>query len=287
MKSMFIGSEGNLRNGWKALGYLILAIALLIASQSLVRYLIPGAKVLSNTAPALGVLLASWICVRLEKTSIASVGLNFNTRFVSQFSLGLAAGIGLICLTGFGVWLVDGFHLTRNVDADPMLILKVGVSMLAVGVMEEQLFRGYAFQRAIRGLGARTALLLFALLFLAAHGGVWSMHGLGMLMAMLNIFLAALMLSFCYLRTASLALPIGVHMGWNWMQQILGFGVSGSTSKGWWTPVFHDQPDWITGGAFGLEASAAGVVVIACAVCALVYWKGSGALPSEQFVRTA
>ncbi len=64
-------------------------------------------------------------------------------------------------------------------------------------------------------------------------------------------------------------------MGWNWMQETLGFGVSGGTSKGWWTPVFHNQPEWLTGGAFGLEASAVGIVVLAATVIVLARWKGN------------
>jgi membrane protease YdiL (CAAX protease family) len=282
MKSFFFGCDRTLRNGWKALAFVALAAVFVIAFQSLARWLMPEAKVLGNVVPAVGILIASLICVRLEGATLASIGLKWDGRFLLHFSTGLAAGIGLICLTGLGVWMFDGFHLVRNADADPMLFLKVGVTMLAVALMEEQLFRGYGFQRAVRGLGRRGAVLLFAMVFTAAHGAVWSMHGLAMMMAALNIFLAAVMLSYCYLRTASLALPIGVHMGWNWMQDILGFGVSGSTSKGWWSPVLHRQQDWLTGGSFGLEASAPGVVVIGLVVLALIRWKGSDMLARNQ-----
>ena len=123
MKSIFVGPDRTLRNGWKALGFVVLAAVFVIALQSLVRWLMPEAKVLANVAPALGILVASWICLRLEKTTIASIGLKVDSRFLLQFLGGLAAGIGLICLTGLGVWLFDGFHLVRNVDADPLLFL--------------------------------------------------------------------------------------------------------------------------------------------------------------------
>ena len=46
---------------------------------------------------------------------------------------------------------------------------------------------------------------------------------------------------------------------------VLGFGVSGTTpTPGFWTPVFHAKPQWLTGGAFGLEAS------LPCAVLCLL-----------------
>ena len=57
----------------------------------------------------------------------------------------------------------------------------------------------------------------------------------------------------------------------------LGFGVSGSTPTGLWTPVFHGQPQWLTGGAYGLEASLVAVVVLGLAVAALARWRGASA----------
>jgi membrane protease YdiL (CAAX protease family) len=103
------------------------------------------------------------------------------------------------------------------------------------------------------------------------------MEGSVKLAALLNIFLAGWMLGFCYLRTGSLALPMGVHFGWNWVQGSLGFGVSGNASHGLWKPVLHDKALWLTGGDFGLEASAVSVGVIGLAVVGLALWKGTRA----------
>jgi hypothetical protein len=88
--------------------------------------------------------------------------------------------------------------------------------------------------------------------------------------------LAAILLGLCYLRTRSLALPIGLHLGWNWAQgSLLGFGVSGTTEvQGLWRPVFHGRPEWLTGGAFGLEASLPCALVCGLAIFLLGRWKG-------------
>jgi membrane protease YdiL (CAAX protease family) len=94
----------------------------------------------------------------------------------------------------------------------------------------------------------------------------------------LTIGLSAILFGFCYLRTRSLALPIGLHLGWNWAQgSLLGFGVSGTTdTKGLWTPVFHGRPEWLTGGAFGLEASLPCAFVCGVAIWLVWHWKGPG-----------
>jgi hypothetical protein len=118
--------------------------------------------------------------------------------------------------------------------------------------------------------------LVFAALFALMHWGNPGMHGATKAWATVNIALAAILLGFCYLRTRSLALPIGVHLGWNWAQgSLLGFGVSGTTDiKGAWTPVFHGKPEWLTGGAFGLEASVLCTLVCAAVIFGLWRWRG-------------
>ncbi len=91
--------------------------------------------------------------------------------------------------------------------------------------------------------------------------------------ASLDIAIAAVLLGLCYLRTRSLAMPIGLHLGWNWTQgSLLGFGVSGLPSHGWWMPVVHCRPHWLTGGSFGLEASLPCAIVGAAACLVLARW---------------
>lgn len=44
----------------------------------------------------------------------------------------------------------------------------------------------------------------------------------------------AILLGLAYLRTRRLALPIGIHFGWNWAKgAVLGFDVSGLDQAGW------------------------------------------------------
>ena len=101
------------------------------------------------------------------------------------------------------------------------------------------------------------------------------MTGASVAWGTLNIALAAVLLGLCWRRTGSLALPIGVHLGWNWTQgSLLGFGVSGTTSQGWLTPLFHARPVWLSGGTFGLEASLPCALVCGAAILLLWRWKG-------------
>ncbi|WP_257458431.1 CPBP family intramembrane glutamic endopeptidase [Archangium lipolyticum] len=279
MRAVFFNVENSLRNGWKSLGYFLMT-ALFVVGLIFIRRTLPD-----NVRPFvpepvlafLGALVATWVCSRLERTSLAAQGFAISGDSCRDFGLGLAGGTGLVGLVALGVWLLDGFHLVRTPDGAASNLLKSAWTMLAVALFEETLFHGYAFQRAIRGMGPLWSQLVFATIFSLAHPFDPGMNGSVRVMAMLNIFLAGWMLGYCYLRTGRLALPVGVHLGWNWALGSLGFGVSGNASKGWWTPVFHGKPEWLTGGDFGLEGSAISVVLLALAVVGLARWKGEKA----------
>ena len=142
------------------------------------------------------------------------------------------------------------------------------------------LFRGYPFQQLVKALGPGHAQWIFGILFTLVHWGNPGLAGPARPWATLNILLAALLLGLCYLRTRSLAMPMGLHFGWNWAQgSLLGFPVSGlNFAQGPWKPVSQNGPHWLTGWAFGLEASALCTLVCLGAICGLGLWKGHSSL---------
>jgi membrane protease YdiL (CAAX protease family) len=92
-------------------------------------------------------------------------------------------------------------------------------------------------------------------------------------LAGLNIFIASLMFGFAFIKTKSLAMPIGIHFAANFVQGgVLGFGVSGNEEQGFLTPTLNG-PDWLTGGAFGLEASVPGLICVIAITLWLWRWR--------------
>jgi hypothetical protein len=70
-------------------------------------------------------------------------------------------------------------------------------------------------------------------------------------------------------------MPLGIHFAANLTQgTVLGFGVSGNNGAGLLRPVFGEGPDWLTGGAFGLEASVPGLVCVIVAGVWVYRWAG-------------
>jgi hypothetical protein len=117
-------------------------------------------------------------------------------------------------------------------------------------------FRGFVFQRLVDGLRPWIALAGLGLLFAMAHWNNPGMEGATRWLAAGSMASGGIMFGLAWLRTRSLALPVGIHLGWNWTQgHVLGFGVSGFDHNGWLQPLFQGQPQWLTGGEFGPEAS--------------------------------
>ena len=280
MKTIFRDSEGNVRNGWKVLGFVLLFMATSKAFNVGLHPALPFLKVHRNLIPSSVIttviaLIPTYLCLKVEKTSLASIGLRLNPIWLRESLLGTGLGIGLILLVALVIRLFGGFHL-EFVPGMSLTALFAGIWMyLWVALFEELLFRGFLFQRLTRGLGAWPTQLLLAGFFALGHWGNPGMQGATKVWATLNIAMAAIMLGLAYYKTRSLALPIGLHLGWNWAQGcLLGFGVSGTTgTTNFFNPVFHGRPDWLTGGSFGPEASLPSLVILIAFSFWLATWK--------------
>jgi hypothetical protein len=279
MRNWFFNSQRGLRNGWWALVFivgLVVAGFLQVGVNWMCKWLgVPGG-VWMHSLGTFAVLGATWAMLRLRHEAWASVGFDMKRSWARQFAWGAAIGIGQILLAVLMLWAIGGVRLELD-PAGSLQTLGSGLLMfLLVAIKEETLFRGFLFQRLRDGIGLWPTQLLLALLFAGAHWMNPGMRGATLLSASLGIFVSSLVFGLAYVRSNSLALPIGIHLGWNWMQgHVMGFGVSGIQLHGWFKPMLLDKPDWLTGAAFGIEASVLGVAVDLLLLIGLLLWKGS------------
>lgn len=228
------------------------------------------------------VLLAAWF---LDRRTLADLGLGGGREWWIDLGLGLALGGGLVSaifLTKLvGGWIEVG---AGGADGHPETslagVLLVGVVMMvAVGVWEEVLFRGYYLVNLAEGLRGlprldpRRATLLAAVATSLGFGLVHSFNpgatvAHGLLVAVYGGYLAA-----AYLLTGDLALPIGFHVAWNYAQSfVYGFPVSGLDLAVGLLQTDPTGPAVLTGGAFGPEGGLVALVWVLLSVPALVWW---------------
>lgn len=283
MKHYFYSADGRLRNGW----WMLVFAALIPLSGLLYTPLVRGLKsrglepLLLEPMPFVFVLLVTLICLRLRRERLADVGLRLDRAWWRQAMAGCAIGIASAALAVGMLLLAGGAELVLDPQRGLSALLLGGYVFLFVSLFEELLLRGFLFQRLVAGTRPWIAQAVFALLFAIGHWGNPGMDGITMWLATVELTLAALVLGLAYLRTRSLALPIGLHLGWNWAQgSLFGFGVSGIDHPGWWQPQLSAQPVWLNGGEFGLEATV--WAIVSDLLVLLLLWRWRGALRNDE-----
>jgi hypothetical protein len=255
----FRNTDGQVRSGWWIAVFLGLLAAMLIGAQLAAPRLQHRLSILDQLAM---LVAATWICQLLRRQKLQAVMGRWDGHWLADFAAGGTIGAALMGVPA--LLLFAGGWVSFYPGLAGWAVFGGGLlAMAGVAATEELLFRGFLFQRLIDGLGVWPAQLLIGGFFLLTHLDNPGMAGAVRLWAGVNIFTASILFGLCYLRTQSLAMPISLHFMANVLQgPVLGFGVSGNAEAGLLAPQLAGAPVWLTGGAFGLEASLPGLACL-------------------------
>lgn len=210
-------------------------------------------------------LLFLWLHYK-ERRGFSSIGLRGPKplrRVLQGFVLGaLMMSLGVLIPLAFGQYALGASeHAKLGMDA-AVFLLPLLLIFILQGSTEELVLRGYMLQTAGRQVPASVAILGTSMVFSA-------MHRDAEIIPLLNIALYALFACFMAIRDGSLWQICGFHAGWNFFQgNIFGLPVSGhpeGTSL-WNFGSATGSNDLWTGGAFGVEASLVGTMLISILV---------------------
>jgi membrane protease YdiL (CAAX protease family) len=289
VSNVFVDSSGRLRSGWRAtlfvVAFLVCAKLFQVGASTVISlagreraaalshsgwsFLI-GAMVLLSSATLIG-----WACSRVfEELPFSSLGWSPHAGWFKNLLIGSAIGAGSLLLAAgftavtrgikFSFAAADGTAIARTAIASAIIFI-----VAASG--EEALFRGYPLQTFTRAKIAWVGVLLTSLPFAMAH--LYNPHATRAF-TFVNTAMAGIWLAAAYLRTRSLWFPLGLHWSWNWTQaSLLGLPVSGIERIAP-APLLHAMnagPDWLTGGAYGIEGGAA--CTAALVVSTIIVWR--------------
>ncbi|MCL4672631.1 MAG: CPBP family intramembrane metalloprotease [Sphingomonadaceae bacterium] len=176
-------------------------------------------------------------------------------------ALGLGAGLAIFSVV-VGVAAVLGVYRVFGWGTLEGWLPFFMVGGVVAGFVEEVIFRGILFRWIEEFAGSWAALAISSLLFGLAH---WANPNATLFSSVAIAIEAGILLGGAYMLTRSLWLAIGIHAGWNLTQGLVfdvsvsGVEVDGLVEAG------MKGPDLLTGGAFGLEASAIALVVATAA----------------------
>lgn len=211
----------------------------------------------------------------LDRRSFESLGLDIGFWMPWDLIFGfLLAGLLMAGIYSFELqlgWLkFIGYRWQQ--DSLGNLLSETFAGFLVLGIcpswQEELIYRGYWLQNVKEGLNLTAAIILTSVTFGARHLA----NPYASVLSTLVICLAGLWLTYAWLTTHQLWLPLGIHAGWNFFEGIVfGFPVSGF--KG-----FHlieqsvTGPVWLTGGEFGPEAGFVSIMAIGLGTLSVFAW---------------
>ncbi len=268
-------SEGRLRAGWRLILQIVVALLIIIPVGALAQVMGLNSEYLGLFATASGIVLSIALVGRfVDRRSFSEFGIQTTGSWKRELWSGTAVGV----IAMAGIWLVlwmlgfvkmDGFGWNRPSDQFWLMpIIGNMFLMMVVGFYEEYWTRGYQMKVLAEGLHVGSipprvavgiAMVVTSLFFGVLHAG----NPNASIISTANITLAGIMLALPYVLTGRLWVSIGLHFSWNFFQgAIFGFPVSGKKFRTSVVQTVESGPDWFTGGEFGPEAGAVGLLAI-------------------------
>ncbi|HEM2808543.1 TPA: CPBP family intramembrane metalloprotease [Streptococcus suis] len=205
----------------------------------------------------------------VEKSPWLGLGMTKKGAF-KDFILGWGIGAAMLITCVLLMW---GFGAIRisSVQFSPQLFGEFLVLVLAwsvQGTTEELLTRGWMFSSLSAKYNIPVGILVSSLFFTFLHLGN---DGIS-LIPLLDLTLFAILASLVMLKTGNLWVISGIHAAWNCFQgNIFAFPVSGTQAGQAFIAVETSGPDWLSGGAFGVEGSVISLIVQGLMIAWLIY----------------
>ena len=228
-------------------------------------------------------LIAVWPAGRfLDRRKFTNFGFHLHWNWWIDFCFGLALGavlMGFIFLVEWAAgWATPTGFFQPYPTGLPFIpgILSSLIAYVCVGIYEELQSRGYHLKNLAEGLGfikpkgaVIVATLISSMIFGLMHAG----NPNATAVSTFNLFLAGLFLALGYILTGELAIPIGLHIAWNFFQgNVFGFPVSGTEAGATFIAIEQGGPQLVTGGPFGPEAGLIGIAAMILGSILMILW---------------
>lgn len=246
----------------------------------------PSFLAVNGGATLIAALFSVWLAGRFfDRRPFSDFGLRLDKDWWLEFGFGLLlgallmTGIFLVELAAGWVDVIGAFETTREGAPFFPSILAPLVLFICVGIYEELVSRGYQIRNIAEGLnfpgvGPRRAVVLAWVLSSSLFGLQHLANPNASVVSSFNITFAGLLLGIGYVLTGRLAIPIGLHITWNFFQgSVFGFPVSGLRPIGaTFLSVEQDGPSLFTGGIFGPEAGLLGLSATVVGSLLILLW---------------
>lgn len=217
-----------------------------------------------------GMVGVTWLFLRRDGQTLASLSIELRTRRVSEQLAGYGSGVLLMVAVATGIRLLLPFPWIRNPRFHPAAAAFSAAYYLCGNSVEELVFRGYSFKRLIEAVGHWRAQLITALLFALFH----VINGWSWPVALVGTTTGSLLFGLVFIRWHSVPAAAGVHAATNWARDLLLLDPPVATTL--FAPL-SPRP-WTDGERLAAGAIFEGVVLLACALL----WQSIRSRPSPS-----
>lgn len=308
MPNIFLNrGERRLRALWRVAIQVIIFIAFMMIGQIVVG-LVAGLLVVATGAPVndpqaitqaamgnpwvaaaaavvslLAMLLSYLIATKIDRRKYVDFGFHFNKTWWADLGFGLFLGAILMVFIFVAELAAGWITITGTFSDLPQGVFWTGIAaafiqFLCVGIYEEMLSRGYQTRNLAEGLrgrflSPRMALLVSYLITSSIFGLLHAGNPNATVTSTVLLVAAGLFLGLGYILTGELAIPIGIHITWNFFQgNVFGFPVSGTEAGSSFILIQQGGPDLWTGGMFGPESGLIGLAAILLGCLLIAGW---------------
>lgn len=278
--SLFQG-PGGIRAGWRLLIFLAILLPLGYCASRLVARLYrtlhtdfyaPAGGVILGGCLVFALLAATSIMGKIEKRGLSEYGLPLRRSFCLQFWQGAAVSFlslsALMLALRFSGAMSFGSPKLQSLEAAKYGLLWT-LPLFLMALLEDFLYRGYLLFTLTTGIGFWPAAVVTSLIMGGVHYFNPGGHGLGPIAATAYCLVTCLVLR----RTGDLWMPLGIHWAWSW-GEVFFYGIpsSGQSAQLHFLSASFRGPAWLTGGAFGPEASWLNLALIAIWAIGFSLW---------------
>jgi uncharacterized protein len=186
----------------------------------LTQFVGPLGEMAVNLFVCVSVILFTWFILKLEKRKLDEIGWRpMNSRHWGQLIMGTVIGMAMLIAVAYTLkWQTD--FRWESTPLPMLTILTLFVTVLASAYVQELAFRGYPFQLLLTNYGVWPAQIIIAIFFGLMHLS-HNMSFSDVASIMFTTGIGSMLFGLAYLKTKNLALPTGIHFGWNLLQILL------------------------------------------------------------------
>lgn len=202
--------------------------------------------------------LSIFFMMKVSRLSLRQLGF-VKDKIFGSYLKGALFGILEVFFVFFIIFGLRGIEVYFLGNLKFFVFIRILLFFIFQGMFEEVLFRGYLMAMFSKVMGIKFSIIVSSFLFAV----IYLLNPNIQILGLFNIFLVGIMFGLIYYYTGNLWIIGAMHTFWNFtLGYIVGSQISGmGTLKSILSSIPIDNKEFISGGAFGFEASIVTVVV--------------------------